>query len=197
MQMCIYINLHLPYRASRLLLMLLTLFGIISDWIAAGGFSVAAVTQWSMISRYSSSQQLGKVFCLSVLTLAALITITITGSNFSVKQKTTLKILLEPIDDSGEKTESRVNSLNSERQQLQQAASSSILISEQTAAALPDYNVTHWQPDWYTHTDDDIGNMLNIRRTAIIHRYGSKTWWYHAFAILLSSQSTRLICTLN
>ena len=96
-------------------------------------------------------------------------TITITGSNFRVKQKTSLKILLEPIDDSGEETESRVSSLNSE----QQAEISSILISEHTAAALTDnsdYNVTHWQPDWYIHTDDDIGNMLHIRRTAIIHR---------------------------
>ena len=125
-----------------------------------------------MISRYSSSQQLWKLFCLSVLTLAALMTITITGSNFSVKQKTTLKILLEPIDDSGEKTESRVNSLNSEQQQQQQQKQAEIS-SIRTAAALTDnsdYNVTHWQPDWYAHTDDDIGNMLHIRRTAIIHR---------------------------
>ena len=101
-------------------------------------------------------------------------TITITGSNFRVKQKNTLKILLEPIDDSGEKTESPLNSLNSEQQhQQRQAEISSILISDQTAAVLTDnsdYNVTHWQPDWYAHTDDDIGNMLNIRRTAIIHR---------------------------
>ena len=60
-----------------------------------------------------------------------------------------------------------------EQRRQQQAEISSVLISEQTAAALTDYseyNVTHWQPDWYTHTDDDIGEMLHIRRTAIIQR---------------------------